>query len=560
MSRGAVLRERDLAIVLPDGVVLRADVYRDPAAAPRPTLLQYTAYDKSNWASVNGVVNPERAVDAGFVVVVVDARGRFRSEGGFRPFVDTGPDAAACIEWAAAQPWSSGRVGMYGASNNGVPQWQVLRKKPAALGAIVPHFTASEFDAGWVWRGGAFNLGFNLWWSLANLAPDQVRRAGGPPAALAAALRDPDTEFRRLPLEEVPALDGVAPHYREWLESPPGSPYWRALSARGEMSAGDIPVLHVAGWYNVHLDGNLANHAAIAAAGGPAARAQRLVIGPWTAWMPAFQGDTCGPERRFPDSLAVDVEGMALAWFAHHLADGPDAALPPVRIYVMGADTWRDEQEWPLARARTEPWYLHAGGTLSPDEPGDEPPARYVHDPRDPVPTRGGGTYLPAAPANVGPMDRADLYSRPDVLLYRSAPLTGAVEVTGPVRAVVHLRTDAPATDVTVTLVDLHPDGRSTLLCDGIRRVSAAEIGAAGDEPVRIEVDLAATSNLFRPGHAIGVEVASSSFPKFDRHPGTADGRARSDADLRVARQTVLHEGAYPSAVLLPLVPTEGHA
>ncbi|GAA1864141.1 CocE/NonD family hydrolase [Pseudonocardia ailaonensis] len=551
----ALLRERNLPVTLPDGVVLRADVYRDPAAGPQPVLLQYTAYDKSNWTSVNGVVNPERAVDAGFVVVVVDARGRFRSEGEFRPFVDTGPDAAACIAWAAEQPWSTGRVGMYGASNNGVPQWQALREKAPALGAIVPHFTASEFDQGWVYRGGAFTLGFNLWWSVANLAPDQVARVGADPAPLAAALRDPG--FDRLPLEDVPAL-AHSPHYAEWVANPPGSDYWRDLSARDALTTTEVPILNVAGWYNVHLDGNLANFEAVASSGGPAARSQRLVIGPWIQWMPTFLGDSCGPERRFPGSLSIDLEGMQLAWFAHHLGDGPDPAFPPVRLYVMGADVWRDEQEWPPARARTVPYYLHADGTLTPEEPGEEPASSWVHDPHDPVPTRGGSTYLPTAPANIGPMDRADLHTRPDVLLFRGPVLTEPVEVTGPVRAVVHLQTDAPATDVTVTLVDIHPDGRATLLCDGIRRVTAEQVAAAGDEPVRVEIDLVATSNLFREGHAIGVEIASSSFPKWDRHAGTQDGRARSSADLRVAHQTLLHSSEFPAAVLLPMVPVPG--
>ncbi len=563
VRRPSVLRERDLPIPLPDGVVLRADVHRDPAPGRRPVLLQFTAYDKSNWASVNGVINPERAVDHGFAVVVVDARGRYRSGGDepFRPFARSGEDAAACVEWAAAQPWSNGRVGMYGASNNGVPQWQALRHRPPALRTIVPHFTAAEFDDGWVWRGGAFQLGFNLWWSLANLAPDQLRRADARDGAdeLARALRDPDTAFRRLPLEDVPALEGIAPHYREWLAHPPGDPYWQELSALDALARTDLPVLHVAGWYNVHLDGNLAAYAAIKAAGGPAAGRQRLIIGPWTQWSPALFGDTCGPERRFPSTM--DMEGLQLAWFGEHLADGPAPDLPPVRLFVMGVDEWRDEQEWPLARARPTEWFLrgagaansrHGDGRLAPEPPPeDEPHDTFLYDPRHPVPTRGGAVYLPNPAGNSGPMDQRTVEDRADVLVYTGDPLTEPVEVTGPVRAVLYLRSTAPATDLTAKLVDVHPDGRAELLCDGIRRVTTA-----GDGPVRVEVDLIATSNVFLPGHRIRLEVSSSSFPKYDRHGNTEHGTASSAADLRPAVQTIVHDAGHPSALVLPIVPT----
>lgn len=577
--RPAILRERDVPIPLPDGVVLRADVYRDPAAGRRPVLLQYTAYDKSNWASVYGVIGPERAVDHGFAVVVVDARGRFRSGGDepFRPFAGCGEDAAACVAWAAAQPWSDGAVGMYGASNNGVPQWQALRHRPEALRAIAPHFTAFAYDSGWVWRGGAFQLGFNLWWSLANLAPDQLRRAiarDGAAArqdtaeALARALRDPDAAFRTLPLAGMPALDAIAPHYREWLTHPPGSPYWEELSARDAVTAAGVPVLHIAGWYNVHLDGNLAAYETIRAAGGPAAETQRLIIGPWTQWSPALFGDACGPERRFPATL--DMEGLQLSWFARHLAgaDGPD--LPPVRVFVMGADEWRDEQEWPPARARATPWYLHSrggantrhgDGRLSRTPPGGPQPSdTFRYDPDDPVPTRGGATYLPNPAANSGPMDQSTIEDRDDVLVYSGDPLTEPVEIIGPVRAVLHLRTTAPATDVTAKLVDVHPDGRAFLLCDGIRRVTAAEVAAAGTEPVRVEVDMIATANVFLPGHRIRLEVSSSCFPKYDRHPGTSDGIATGPDDLRPATQTIAHDAWHLSAVILPLIPADTDA
>lgn len=564
--------ERDLEVALADGVRLRVDVYRRPDGEPRPTLFQYTAYNKSNWGSVNGVIAPARATAAGFNVVVADARNRFTSGGDepFRPFRDDGVSAAACIDWIVDQPWATDRVGMYGASNNGVPQWQALREGSPNLATIVPHFSASEYDHGWVWRGGAFQLGFNLWWTLANLAPDMARRAiergDVEPEVfdrLRAVLADPTDAFATTPLDAVDVVGELTPHYLEWLAHPPGDPYWSATSLAGRWDDVTVPVLHVAGWFNVHLDGNLANYEAMRGVTDPAVvDAQYLIVGPWTQWAPGLMGDSCGPERRFP--IAFDMEALQLSWFDHHLAGGPDPELPRVKAFLMGTDTWVDVEDWPPPSAVATRWYLHSDGgangatgdgTLSLSAPGDEPADRYFHDPRDPVPTVGGAAYLPNPLPNSGPRDQREVQARRDVLVYVSEPLTEPVTVLGPVTATVHLTSTEASTDLCAKLVDISPDGRAELLCDGIVRTAAPGSGSGASpvlvpgEPTEVEVDLIATGNVFGVGHRIGLELASTNFPKFDRHPGP-------DGDPQPAIQQVHHDAEHPSVLVLPVLPS----
>ncbi len=234
-------------------------------------------------------------------------------------------------------------------------------------------------------------------------------------------------------------------------------------------------------------------------------------------------------------------------------------AEPPIKLFVMGANVWRDEQEWPLARASDTPYYLRAGGGLSPEPPGGEAPDRYDYDPADPVPTRGGALLLPPEyPA--GPFDQRAVEARPDVLVYTTPPLERDTEVTGPITVRLWAVSSAPDTDFVARLTDVYPDGRSINLTDGIVRARYRHF-AAGEPPSLIEpgrpyeyaIDLWATSNVFRAGHRIGLQVTSSCFPRWDRNPNTG-GPFGADHELRVAHQEILHDGEHPSHVVLPLV------
>ncbi len=379
--------ERDVEMTLPDGTVLRADVWRRGDGRPAPVLLQRTPYDKAFALVVQGGLDPARAVAAGYAVVVQDVRGRYASEGRFEPLVDEAADGAATVAWAASQPFCDGRVAMYGGSYVGATQLLAARERPPALRALLPHVTAADYHDHWFYEGGAFQLGFALNWARSLAAGELARRrARGEQVAeleerLEAELADPSTAYRRLPIIDHPLLDELAPYFRRWLEHPLRDGWWEALAPRERFAAIDVPALHLGGWHDVFLSGTLAGYETLRAAGRAP---QRLVVGPWAhgGWGDAVGEVVYGPQA---SRYALDPTDLHLRWFDGVLAEsspggsdsvgrtrpgarspavgagtpgGSDSAAspadpdgPPVRIFVMGADRWRDEDDWPLARA-----------------------------------------------------------------------------------------------------------------------------------------------------------------------------------------------------------------
>jgi len=535
-----------------DGVALRADVYRPDSGAPAPAILSRTPYDRTFGLTPAAAIDPERAVEAGFALVCQDVRGVHGSEGDFTPFVSEGPDGYDSVEWIAAQPWCTGAVGMAGRSYAGAVQWLAAVERPPHLKAIAPVVTGSDYYHGWVYQGGAFQLGFNLFW--VHIMAGRRRR-------------DSLTlQFEHLPLKDPPLLDEheAGAFYREWLSHPTDDAYWRSLSINRRYERPQAPALNVGGWYDVFLGGTLENYMSLRRRGvSQAVRdGTRLVVGPWA------HGSAYGeyPDQRFDafdGADAFDLGGEQLRFFAAHLGDDPAALdAPPVRLFVMGANRWRDEDDWPLARARHTPWYLRGGGRLSAEKPGEEPPESYVYDPADPAPTRGGPTSLPGRflTTNTGPQDQREIEGRADVLVFTSDPLDAPLEVTGPLTVVLWAATSARDTDFVAKLTDVEPDGCSRILAEGVIR---ARFRAGYERPrpvtpgevLELRIDLMATCNVFLPGHRIRVVVTSSSFPRFDRNTNT--GRALGEdgpGDIVTARQTVFHDAARPSHVVLPVV------
>jgi putative CocE/NonD family hydrolase len=261
--------------------------------------------------------------------------------------------------------------------------------------------------------------------------------------------------------------------------------------------------------------------------------------------------------------LQMDLGRMQLRWFDHWLkgVDTGMLAEAPIRLFVMGTNVWRDEQEWPLARTAYVPYYLASGGGLHPGTPaGDGGSSSYVYDPADPVPTHGGAVLLP--PEFIpGPLEQSRIEARPDVLTFTTEPLEHDVEVTGPVTVELWACTSAPDTDFVARLVDVWPDGRAFNLTDGILRgrfrsgVSSPMLLTPG-EPYQFRIDLWATANVFRAGHRIRLQVTSSNFPRWDRNPNTGHALGvDSDGNMVVAHQTVLHDAGHPSHVVLPIIP-----
>jgi uncharacterized protein len=551
-SRAAeVVVDNNVEVPMRDGVVLRADVYRPDTDAPVPAIVNRTPYDRSSPLIQLAAIEPERVVEAGLALVCQDVRGRFGSDGEFYTFFDDGRDSFDTVEWAAAQPWCDGSVGMVGRSYAAAVQWLGAAERPPHLRAISPIVTGSDYYQGWLYEGGAFQFGFNVFWIWLMSRPRELGNL--------------EQVYCHLPLRTLPIEDlAWARLYAHWLAHSTNDHYWRSLSINRRYEQIEAPALIVGGWYDVFVRGTLENYVGMRSrAGSEAARAgTRLIIGPWA------HGSTYGP---YPDHSfdlfapadALDVSALQLRFFARSLL-GEDNGLddePPVLIFVMGENRWREEDDWPLTRAREIRWYLRAGGGLMEAAPADEPPDEYVYDPSDPAPTIGGQTSLPARmmKMNSGPLDQSRLEGRTDVLVYTSEPLEEPLEATGTLAFVLHAATTARDTDFVVKLADVHPDGASIVLAEGVLRTRfhqglEREVLVEPDRPYEYRVDLGATSNVFLPGHRIRVIVTSSSFPRFDRNPNTGhpigvDG----EEDLQSARQTIFHDAGRASHLLLPV-------
>ena len=538
-----------------DGVALTADVYRPADGGRFPTLLQRTPYDRRG-----EVMAAYDLAAAGYVVIVQDVRGRYGSEGEFDPFRHEAEDGYDSVEWAASLPWSDGRVGMFGGSYVGATQMLAAMAMPPHLVAVSPTLTASEYYEGWTYQGGALMQLFTSSWA-SQLAIDTLRRKA------TAALR-PQEWVRGAPVEAYPLLEvappaELAPYYRDWIAHEASDEYWRAVKVSDHYGQMAIKGLHTGGWHDIFLMGSIQNFIGLrgTAATPEARRDQRLLLGPW-AHAPTSPEGKIGDVVFGQEAVPVETER---AWFDYALkgVSNEYATQPPVRLFVMGENAWRYEDEFPLARARTTRYYLHAGrdrsaGSLRLERPGRSPAATYEYDPEQPAPTLGGrlccGDFIPR-----GPYDQRPLESRPDVLVFSTPPLERDVEVTGFVGLELHAASSAVDTDFTAILADVEPGGYARFLTDGILRARYRNSTSA-PEPIvpgqiyKYSIDLWATSNLFRAGHRMRLYVSSSNFPRFDRNRNTGEAVLGATRSIK-ARQTVFLDRDHPSALVLPIVP-----
>ncbi len=544
---GAIRQELDLRVPMRDGVQLSTHVFRPAAAARVPAVLVRTPYGKPKQLTpfYSGFV------ERGYALVLQDVRGRYASEGVFRPPGQEVQDASDTLDWIARQVWSNGRVGMIGGSYLGIAQWKAALARNPHLKAIFPVVAGcDEYYDRFYSRGGAFKLGQRLLWMAENV------KARGYPR--------PDLRkyIYHLPLRSADraATGASIGFYQTALNHPSYDSYWRAESTCAQLGRIGVPVFLSGGWYDNFVQSDLEAFSELRERG----HMVRAIIGPWAHSMSYdFPGINFGPDAKIP------LRRFQLEWFGRFVRDGADEPPPgpPLRIFVMGANRWRDEDDWPLRRAQTRPLYLSSGGRansmfgdgrLSHRPSASAPADRFIYDPRKPVPTAGGAICCNAAVLPPGPLDQRLVERRPDVLVYTSDPLMQDLEVTGPVRAVLWVSTSAPDTDFTAKLVDVHPDGYARILTDGILRLRYRE-SLARPVPARpgavyeITVDAGVTSNVFLRGHRIRLEISSSNFPRFDRNLNTGRPVA-DDKELRRATQMVWHDAARPSHLLLPVV------
>ena len=581
MSKPVTVRvEQDVPARMRDGTILYSDVYRPDTPGRYPTILCRTPYDKDAFSTRVDSVDPIRAARQGYAFVMQNVRGRYNSEGTFYTFKNEINDGYDTVEWAASQTWSSGAVGMHGGSYVGATQWLAAISRPPHLKCIIPSITSDDYYEGWTYQGGAFQYFFNLSWavSLAMANIEHIERDHGDVATdserMMEALKDLDGAFETLnfadhPLFKNPAL---APYFNDWVQHSDDDAYWKSVNIRERHSNVDVPAYNMGGWFDIFLGGSIRNFMGMQKNGATeAARTgQRLIIGPW--FHDSSPGSVAGEVNFGPSASAVsfDFQGTKLRWYDYWLK-GEDNGVgeeDPVRIFVMGANEWRSEKEWPLARTQYTDYYLHSGGransargdgSLSIEAPGDEPYDAYLYNPNNPVPTRGGGLCCNEAVSPPGSFDQSAIEAREDVLVYSTAVLEQPVEVTGPVTVTLYAASSAVDTDFTAKLVDVCPCGGAVNLTDGIVRAryrestSEAKLIAPG-EVYEYKIDLWATSNLFKAGHRIRLEISSSNFPRFDRNPNTGGALGKGTA-AKPASQTILHNGSYASRVTLPVIP-----
>ncbi|MEV7422040.1 CocE/NonD family hydrolase [Streptomyces sp. NPDC091212] len=575
----------DVGAKMRDGTVLRADVYRPRTEDKVPVILMRTQYGKAD-AEVqpSNYQSPQWFASHCYLVVVQDVRGQYASDGDFYEFANEGEDGYDSVEWAARLPGSNCKVGMYGSSYVGATQWLAAQQRPPHLRTIVPALTSDDYYDGWTYEGGAFRLNFVVPWAMRKIVPSaaanradwktyhQVNRDYQDVAKWLGTA--PYNRFRPF----HPGDPKVAPYFFDWIKHRTNGEYWRRWAPKEHYEKVDIPVLNYAGWYDAFLDGSVKNYQGMARrAGSPAARDnQRLVIGPWdhTGW--GRPTSAAAPMlQRIGPAADSPINEMMLAWWDHHLK-GKDNGVrrDGVDYFVMGADKWRTASSWPLPGTRWTDYYLgstgHAAGntqdgTLSTTPPGEDTGAQadhYTYDPRNPVPSVGGHSCCTAAISTQGPYDQQQIEQRPDIAVYTGAPMTEDTEVTGPITVKLYAASSAPDTDWTAKLVDVHPDGTAVNLNSGIVRASYRE-SSTDPKPITpgkvyaYTIKVWPTSNLFRKGHRIRLDISSSDYPQYDPNPNTGSWLGESTA-LRPARQTVLHDAAHPSRVTLPVIPDGG--
>ena len=545
--------ERDVPTKTRDGTVLRSDIYRPTAPGRFPVLLKRTPYNKLDG---DGVYTPEfawKAAAKGYVVIIQDCRGRFRSEGEWYPLKYESHDGYDTVEWAAALPYSDGRVGMFGDSYFGVTATLAAIAHPPHLAGVFVVFPAADYDHGFAYQGGAFLQELMEGWTSGLALNTLDRRA------------QKDMSLSRwetaLPLGDYPVLHTsdhsgreLAPYFFDWLSHPGFDDYWKQWSMDLHAASVNVPIFQVAGWYDLFLGGTLQHYQAFRSRGGPVARrGQWLMIGPWN------HGPLTGKpgDLDFGPTARGDMESLTLRWFDYVLKNLDDGIGngKRVREFVMGRNVWRDADEWPLPQAHLARFYLHSAGgasgvkgdgTLSMSLPGAETPDRLIYDPSNPVPTRGSA---------FGARDQRPVEARSDVLVYSTPSFSGPLEITGPVTCEIYANSSAIDTDFTAKLVDVWPNGYAQNLTDGIIRAryrSSWEIPEWMTPGVvyRFTIDLGATSNVFLPGHRLRLEISSSNFPRFDRNLNTGENPLRATRMAKAAN-VIYHDQQHASALVV---------
>jgi len=558
--------DKNLMVPMRDGVRLATDVYRPKKPGKYPVILNRMPYgtDGSMFAELGRFM-----VNHGYVFVNQDTRGTYDSEGEYFPVVFERNDGVDTVKWVSEQPWCNGKIGTWGVSYFAITQWEEAPDNEL-MTAMNPVFgTGSIFK--WIFRGGALSYVQMIPWNT-DMENAKLKKEGSDkiiPIDLMAGgyYNEPIREAQPVNQAELMKDQSqIKLGVFRWFEHPGNIASVEALNFEGYYSRVSAPGLLTAGWYDQALGPMLEDFSKMRAEGKGNARQTRLIVGPWTHGVPGIPNNKIFRQKTFAGTKLYGSE--LFQWFDYWLK-GMDTGVdkePPARIFVMGENVWRGENEWPLARTQWTNYYLHGkgkansgkgDGKLDTTAPASEPADKFDFAPANPAPTL-GGAFLPFKDWMAGSFDQAEAEKREDVLVYFTEPLKESVEVTGPVKVILYAQSNAKDTDFTAKLVDKWPDGKVYNLCDGIIRARYRDslLKPTALEPGKVykyEIDMWATSNLFKPGHSIGVEISSSNFPQYDRNTNCG-GEGGKDC-RKVAAQTVLHDAANPTHIVLPVIP-----
>jgi uncharacterized protein len=583
--------EAMVPIPMRDGIRLDATLYF-PKDRPRqnlPTVLWFFPY------RINGMrAENQRLLENGYVVAYVNARGRYYSEGRYTFLVGSGNDTYDAIDWLAAQPWSNGKVGALGCSSSAEEQHKMNAMHNPHLAAAVPRGSGAGIgkvgaynEIGNFYRGGAFQFPWLEWYDEAGSQykpsfPADLSRADllrlarywpiEPVMPKSSAL---DTVIWTLPLNQIPHRLGMFPtDLDDFLNRLPNDPRWQTREVGNEGDRNGAPALYINSWYDISVGPNLAmyEYQAKNAANETARQNTFMIIAPTLHCMQGLMESehTIVGQRDMGDAR-FDYTGFIVRWFDHWLKglDNGVEREPKVRAYLMGANQWRTYDTWPPTNARALTYYLDSDGKantrdgdgrLTTARPANAHEDSYAYDPLHPTPSVGG--QLCCVPGiTPGAVDQAAVEMRPDVLVYTTAPLTRPIEVTGPIKVTLYLSSDVKDTDLMVKLVDVYPDGRAYNLDEGVQRVRWRDgylepVFMERGKVYAVEIPPLVTSNTFLTGHRIRLEVTSSSFPHFERNLNTG-GNNYDESDPITAHNVIHHARAYPSAIVLPTIPSD---
>lgn len=545
-ARYVVQVEHGIRISMPDGIELAADHYYPLSDHEKfPTILVRTPYGRGPADGGSGLLSAftsHRFAERGYHVVVQDVRGRFGSQGEFKPFIMEASDGQATLAWIERQPWFNGSTGMWGQSYVGYVQWAAAVGAPQSLKALAPSITGSQLPI-MGFRDRALGMDTLFRWIL---ELDAMDRKGALSILEGLASFLPSVQTRRLqpafshtPLIQADELIVGKPvsFYQDWLTHPDLSdPYWQAInhSPRLDLISADVSL--VSGWYDILLRELLADYASLLAAG----RNPYLTIGPWT---------------HLDAECLLESLRQGLAWFDALLkGDRRRLRRKPVRIFVMNADgaggqgSWREMDSWPPPSLEVR-YFLQEERRLSGDLPGSESLAdSYIYDPKNPTPAVGG----PLMSIQGGRKDNRGLEARSDVLTYTSPPLERDLEVIGTVRLKLYVHSSLENTDFFGRLCDVYPDGRSINVCDGMLRVEPGLGEPQTDGSLCLELEMWATANCFRRGHSLRLQVSSGAFPRWDRNLGSGEPLA-DGTRMFPAHQVIYHDRTHPSELILPV-------